>query len=137
MVLNWFKSGYASHGDNRVPVDKLTCKRGAHQHGQTYMSVVILCCGSFNPPTNAHLRMFELAAQELRKVLLYGLFMERKISVSAFVKRPRAASPSTWIMRQGSPSSRGHTIWLQLPPGLEVLLYCRQVTMYWGATCHQ
>jgi nicotinic acid mononucleotide adenylyltransferase len=30
--------------------------------------VVLLSCGSFNPPTNAHLRMFELAAQELQQV---------------------------------------------------------------------
>jgi nicotinamide mononucleotide adenylyltransferase len=30
--------------------------------------VVLLACGSFNPPTIAHLRMFELAADTLREV---------------------------------------------------------------------
>ncbi len=30
--------------------------------------MVLLSCGSFNPPTIMHLRMFELAADALRKV---------------------------------------------------------------------
>ncbi len=51
-----------------LPTDKLTCKRRNHQPGTTYKPVVLLSCGSFNPPTYAHLRMFELAAQELTKV---------------------------------------------------------------------
>ncbi|EIE20283.1 Nucleotidylyl transferase [Coccomyxa subellipsoidea C-169] len=50
-----------------LPTDKLTCKRRNHQPGTTYKPVVLLSCGSFNPPTYAHLRMFELAAQELTK----------------------------------------------------------------------
>lgn len=30
--------------------------------------MVLLTCGSFNPPTIMHLRMFELAADALRRV---------------------------------------------------------------------
>jgi nicotinic acid mononucleotide adenylyltransferase len=33
--------------------------------------VVLLACGSFNPPTIAHLRMFELASDALREVHPY------------------------------------------------------------------
>ena len=51
-----------------LPIDRLSCKRGAHQHGRPYRPVVLLSCGSFNPPTVAHLRMFELAAHALGKV---------------------------------------------------------------------
>ena len=51
-----------------LPTDKLCCKRGGHQPGRPYRPVVLLSCGSFNPPTNAHLRMFELAAQALQQV---------------------------------------------------------------------
>ena len=51
-----------------LPTDKLCCRRGAHQPGRAYRPVVLLSCGSFNPPTNAHLRMFELAAQQLQQV---------------------------------------------------------------------
>ena len=64
-----------SHSSQRIavplPIDKLTCKRAAHQPGSPYRPVVLLSCGSFNPPTLAHLRMFELAAHELAKVSLW------------------------------------------------------------------
>ena len=36
--------------------------------GAARQPVVLLACGSFNPPTIAHLRMFELAADALREV---------------------------------------------------------------------
>ena len=36
--------------------------------GAARQPVVLLACGSFNPPTIAHLRMFELAADTLREV---------------------------------------------------------------------
>ena len=51
-----------------LPTDRLSCKRGAHQQGRAYQPVVLLSCGSFNPPTVAHLRMFELGAHALGKV---------------------------------------------------------------------
>ncbi len=51
-----------------LPIDKLSCKRRSHELGKPYRPVVLLSCGSFNPPTVAHLRMFELAADELIKV---------------------------------------------------------------------
>ncbi|CAL5228862.1 g12073 [Coccomyxa viridis] len=50
-----------------LPIDKLSCKRRSHELGKPYRPVVLLSCGSFNPPTVAHLRMFELAADELIK----------------------------------------------------------------------
>ena len=36
-------------------------------------SLVLVACGSFNPPTVAHLRMFDLAIDELNKVSLFML----------------------------------------------------------------
>jgi nicotinic acid mononucleotide adenylyltransferase len=35
-----------------------------------YHPVVLVTCGSFNPPTFMHLRMLELAQQQLTKVCL-------------------------------------------------------------------
>jgi hypothetical protein len=40
---------------------------GAAQHGA---ATVLLSCGSFNPPTVMHLRMFDLAIDALRQVLV-------------------------------------------------------------------
>lgn len=36
--------------------------------GDAYWPVLLVACGSFNPPTIMHLRMFELAADALRGV---------------------------------------------------------------------
>lgn len=75
---SWFAFGRTIFGasveipadeSRALPTDKLTCKRSAHHAGKQYRPVVLLSCGSFNPPTYAHLRMFELAAQELTKVI--------------------------------------------------------------------
>jgi len=59
--------------DVTLPADKLCCKRGAHK--DPYKPVVLLSCGSFNPPTHAHLRMFELALQQLAQVCFSTLFV--------------------------------------------------------------
>lgn len=48
-----------------LPTDKLAC----HQHvAAPRRPVVLLSCGSFNPPTVMHLRMFDLATAGLAKV---------------------------------------------------------------------
>ncbi|XP_062420127.1 nicotinamide/nicotinic acid mononucleotide adenylyltransferase 1 isoform X2 [Pungitius pungitius] len=39
--------------------------------GQKITTVVLLACGSFNPVTNMHLRMFELARDHLEDTGLY------------------------------------------------------------------
>ncbi len=57
----------------QLPTDKLSCKRACRQHAKFYRPTVLLSCGSFNPPTVAHLRMFELAADELSKVNLSSI----------------------------------------------------------------
>lgn len=45
-----------------LPMDKLACHRmGSNGESQ---SVVLVACGSFNPPTLAHLRVLELVRQE-------------------------------------------------------------------------
>ncbi|BDA45530.1 Nicotinamide/nicotinic acid mononucleotide adenylyltransferase [Coccomyxa sp. Obi] len=73
---SWLEWGRSIFGGSRgpslkvataLPTDKLSCKRAAQQPGAPHKPVVLLSCGSFNPPTYAHLRMFELAAQELIK----------------------------------------------------------------------
>ena len=50
-----------------MPLDKLSCRwhRGAPEPKP---EVVLVECGSFNPPTNVHLRMFELGAQHMQQV---------------------------------------------------------------------
>ena len=46
----------------RCKIVRLFCR------GRDHKPVVLLSCGSFNPPTIMHLRMFELAADALRRV---------------------------------------------------------------------
>lgn len=58
-----------------LPISKLRCSLarpvgpGHNADTQAQPAVVLLSCGSFNPPTIMHLRMFELAAYALRQVL--------------------------------------------------------------------
>ena len=44
---------------------KLTAHAGREQGQQ---DVILVACGSFNPPTVMHIQMFHLAAEELSKV---------------------------------------------------------------------
>ena len=55
--------------DVRLPVDKLALPVKPSGGGTAPKPVVLVSCGSFNPPTVMHLRMFELAAHGLEKVL--------------------------------------------------------------------
>ncbi len=48
-----------------LPLDKLSCKAAAAAPREP---VVLVACGSFNPPTVMHLRMLELAAHEMTRV---------------------------------------------------------------------
>ncbi|KAK9829046.1 hypothetical protein WJX72_003627 [[Myrmecia] bisecta] len=49
-----------------LPIDKLSCKlQGRPCDSTSYSPVVLVSCGSFNPPTNMHLRMFDLAEHAL------------------------------------------------------------------------
>jgi len=47
----------------RFPTDKLSLVTD-----KSAQRVVLVLCGSFNPPTSMHLNMFDIAASELRKV---------------------------------------------------------------------
>ena len=53
-----------------LPTDKLTCKAAAPHKAGEHKPVILVSCGSFNPPTFMHLRMFELAANHLAQVRL-------------------------------------------------------------------
>lgn len=57
--------GSAGTDDIPLPTDKLLISR---VHDVDHRPVVLVNCGSFNPPTIMHLRMFDVAAQVLRKV---------------------------------------------------------------------
>lgn len=51
-----------------LPTDKLRCHLPAGGYDpQRYRPVVLVSCGSFNPPTFLHLRMLELATQMMAK----------------------------------------------------------------------
>ncbi|KAL3141122.1 hypothetical protein ABBQ38_003475 [Trebouxia sp. C0009 RCD-2024] len=56
--------GSAGVVDVALPTDKLLISR---VHDVDHRPVVLVNCGSFNPPTIMHLRMFDVAAQVLRK----------------------------------------------------------------------
>ena len=53
----------------QLPVDKLQCKwEPGTPTGRP--QAVLVSCGSFNPPTYMHLRMFEVAAQHMQQARL-------------------------------------------------------------------
>lgn len=60
--------GEAGTVEVQLPTDKLgTCLQ--HQGDNADLaSVILVNCGSFNPPTIMHLRMLDLGAQVMRKV---------------------------------------------------------------------
>lgn len=53
--------------DIPLPTDKLSA---ALPNDREHHPVVLVNCGSFNPPTIMHLRMFDVAARLLEKVML-------------------------------------------------------------------
>ena len=56
-----------------LPIDKLCCKLAGRPREGSYSPVVLVSCGSFNPPTNMHLRMFDLAQHTLLQVRQAGV----------------------------------------------------------------
>ena len=62
--------------------------------------MVLLSCGSFNPPTIMHLRMFELAADALRKVSPDAVFLAH--SSPACRHHPRPLGLSDQVHRDAS-----------------------------------
>lgn len=59
----WGSSGTT---DVALPADKLSATL---PHDKDHHPVILVNCGSFNPPTIMHLRMFDVAAQVLEKVM--------------------------------------------------------------------
>ena len=62
-----------------IPTDKLACHhntRTSHS-GKSSEAVVLVACGSFNPPTAAHVRVLEVVREEYMKrgVDVYGAYM--------------------------------------------------------------
>jgi hypothetical protein len=58
-----------------IPTDKLACHQNiGTRHGE---AVVLVACGSFNPPTAAHVRVLEVVREEYMKrgVDVYGAYM--------------------------------------------------------------
>ena len=60
----WGSSGTT---DVPLPTDKLPSSLPC---GTEHPPVLLVNCGSFNPPTIMHLRMFDVAAQVLKKVTM-------------------------------------------------------------------
>ena len=58
--------GSSASTDVPLPADKLSPSLPLDVDQKP---VVLVNCGSFNPPTIMHLRMFDVAAQVLRKVM--------------------------------------------------------------------
>ena len=65
-------SAAPSSVDVELPLDKLACKLPKAFKSGPYKPVVLVSCGSFNPPTVMHLRMFELAKDHLTQVTCSG-----------------------------------------------------------------
>lgn len=55
--------------DVSLPTDKLKASLQRPDNNSEFEPVVLLNCGSFNPPTIMHLRMLDLGAQVMRKVI--------------------------------------------------------------------
>ena len=65
-------SAAPSSVDVELPLEKLVCKLPKAPNRGPYKPVVLVSCGSFNPPTVMHLRMFELAKDHLTQVTFAG-----------------------------------------------------------------
>ena len=66
-------SGYTAQlpAPTPLPTERLRCARGDTSGGRargTRPPIVLVACGSFNPPTVAHVRMFDVAEAALREV---------------------------------------------------------------------
>lgn len=63
----------SNDGKMGIPTDKLSC----HQNRREQQPVVLVSCGSFNPPTVAHMRVLELVRDEYmrRGIDVYGAYM--------------------------------------------------------------
>lgn len=60
--------GLAGTVDVPIPTDKLSSSLQHPDSNAELPAIVLVNCGSFNPPTIMHLRMLDLGAQILRKV---------------------------------------------------------------------
>jgi hypothetical protein len=66
MLFDYFPADAPDDADDQcLPTDKLACRMGV---AAPRTPTVLLSCGSFNPPTNMHLRMFDLATAALAEV---------------------------------------------------------------------
>ena len=82
--------------DVPLPLDKLAEDWLAA--GEQPSPVVLVSCGSFNPPTIMHLRMFDLATQALREVRPERCPCQRG--------SPSGWQPDSVLVGMGVPSSR-------------------------------
>jgi hypothetical protein len=79
-----YQSGYSVHAspsafadapdsaNEQLPTDKLACRMDA---AAPRRPTVLVSCGSFNPPTIMHLRMFDLATAALAQVHLIASWL--------------------------------------------------------------
>ena len=105
-----------------IPVDKLACHKSAT--GAPARPCVLVACGSFNPPTSMHLRMFDVARghlQQARQAAASHPAQNRHCYIAhaccfAFIQQRRDSKPGNAVHKF---STR-----------------CRTVGTSWVATCH-
>lgn len=109
-----------SFGRYSIPVDKLVCHRNVHstptgvQGGQT-QPVVLVACGSFNPPTCAHMRVLEAVREEYLKrgVDVYGVYLSPVHN--SYGKQGLAHGNHRLVMCNAAAESSGKMLLFQSP----------------------
>ncbi|KAF8065612.1 nicotinamide/nicotinic acid mononucleotide adenylyltransferase [Scenedesmus sp. PABB004] len=94
----------AADAGEALPTDKLACHLAA---APPRTPAVLVACGSFNPPTAAHLRMFDLAVAALAQVALRAARAAGRALAGA---APRTARPPP-DRRLPLSRQRGYDVW--------------------------
>ncbi|WVN88019.1 nicotinate (nicotinamide) nucleotide adenylyltransferase [Cryptococcus depauperatus CBS 7841] len=84
-------------------------------HDESKIPLVIVACGSFSPPTYLHLRMFEMAKDEILESQMYEIMAGYYSPVSSYYKKPGLA-PAPHRVRMCELTVEHTSTWLMVDP---------------------
>ncbi|KAJ9126658.1 hypothetical protein QFC24_001688 [Naganishia onofrii] len=98
-------------GEYRFPVHRLKRK----MKDESKIPIVIVACGSFSPPTYLHLRMFEMAKDEIVESQTYEIMAGYYSPVSSYYKKAGLA-PAHHRVRMCELAVEHTSTWLMVDP---------------------
>lgn len=101
----------AGKAEYRFPRHRLRTK----MHDESKIPLVIVACGSFSPPTYLHLRMFEMAKDEIVESQTYEIMAGYYSPVSSYYKKSGLA-PARHRVRMCELAVEHTSTWLMVDP---------------------